>query len=111
MAKWQITWGSLLVGLMAGVLACGDAATGDSVTKATETVRGLVQEMKTRSLLELESLTLIDENGARLTFEARSGQVEGFTPSHIRDHMVQGQPVTVTFHRENGVLVINDITD
>ena len=59
----------------------------------------------------LESLTLVDENGTRWMFEARGRQVEGFTPSHVREHMVLGQPVRVTFHRENGALIINDITD
>ena len=111
MSRWRITLGLLLIALTAGALACGGNSARDSAIEAAETVQGFLQEVKSVSLLELESLTLVDERGTRWTFEASGRQVEGFTPSHLREHMVLGQPVIVTFHRENGALVINDITD
>ena len=111
MSRWRITLGLLLIALTAGALACGGNSAGGPSTEAAETVQGFLQEVKSISLLELESLTLVDDKGTRWTFESHGRQVEGFTPSHLREHMVLGLPVIVTFHRGNGSLVINDITD
>ena len=76
-----------------------------------EDVRGLVVQVEARSLLELEFLTVEDANGTRWTFVARGQIPSDLTPSHLRDHMLQGLPVTVTFYRENGTLVLRDLAD
>jgi hypothetical protein len=75
-------------------------------------VRGHVVDVQSESLLELTSAEIMDGDGKRWRFEARgfSDSAE-FTPSHLREHMVLGEPVTVKYHDEDGVLVIDDITD
>ena len=101
----------LLAVLAPGVLACGSSSSGDSEAGEPETVRGLIQEVKAKSLLELESLTIEDDSGVRWTFEARGKGFEGFTPSHLREHMVLALFVAATFHREDGVLVLDSLAD
>ena len=76
---------------------------------ATETVRGVVVEVEAASLLELESLIVLDDAGKEWTFVARG--YRGFTPSHLNEHRVLGDSIAVNFHRENATLVIDDITD
>ena len=86
--------------------ACGS----DEKTPATlESVTGQVGEIEPASLLEVGALTVTDQAGRTWRFEGRS--YKGFTPSHLREHKLQGLPITVLFHREGSVLVIDDVTD
>ncbi len=91
------------VGLLLAFGACGDQAGA---------VRGRVVDVQSASLLELTSAEIVDGDGKRWRFEARgfSDPID-FTPSHLRAHMVLGEPVTVEYHKEDGVLVIDDIDD
>ena len=88
---------------------CGDGADAPTGVPKSETVNEHVLQVKAASLIELESLTVEDDKGVTWTFEA-AGVLE-LTPSHLRQHMVLGESVTVTFHRENDTLVIDAITD
>ena len=73
-------------------------------------VRGTILEVDSASIVDLRSLDVQDGSGAKWHFEARRRFVE-FTPSHLRQHMVQGLSVTVLYHVEDDTLVIDDITD
>ena len=106
-AALRLTLTALLVALAAGWSAC-DSGEGPPPREA-ESVRGMVVEVDAASLLDLESLTVLDDAGKRWTFVARG--YRGFTPSHLNEHRVLGDPVTVVFHRGSGGLVIDDITD
>jgi hypothetical protein len=55
------------------------------------------------------SFDLQADDGRSLSFTAE-GDV-GFTPSHLREHMVLAQPVTVTYREERGVLVATHVDD
>ena len=97
---------ALAVGLLAGVaLACG-AEDGPGTAAS---VSGVVLDMSAQSLVQIESLTLQDEAGAAWDFVG--GGYKGVSPSHLRQHMVQGLPISVSFHEEGGVLVIDEIGD
>lgn len=74
-----------------------------------QSVRGHVLDVQARSLTEVESLTLVDDQGKEWQFQAQ-GNV-GFTPSHIREHMLLGQPVTVFYREEGEALVAVRVTD
>ena len=65
--------------------------------------------MEAQSLAELVSVDVEDAQGVMWHFVA--GGFKGFTPSHLREHMVQGAPVSVRYRKENGTLVIEEITD
>jgi|TARA_Y100000031_G_scaffold145723_1_gene178634 hypothetical protein len=73
-------------------------------------VRGLVVAVEGRNITELESLAIRDEAGKIWTFTSDAGFV-GFTPSHLREHQLQGHPVAVTYVVEGDTLVVVDIAD
>ena len=68
-------------------------------------------EVSARSLLELDSIVVQDAEGQRWRLDGASRSFSGFSPSHLREHSVLGQPVAVSFYEEKGSLVIVGITD
>ena len=98
------------------IITVTDRATDDNEPDFTESVRGMVVEVNSVSVNQLDTLNIKDLNGNTWKFEVPTGY-EGFTPSHLREHMVQGSPVTVMFNRRNtpkcrdGCLIIEKITD
>lgn len=102
-----LTWVALLIA--ASVACAGGSSDGNLSAQQTEIVRGLIFEVNTKSLLDIESLTLVDDVGNTWIFGG--GGFRGFTPSHLNEHRVLGDPITVTFHRKNGDLVIDKISD
>ena len=108
---------SALLGLLAVLLigaSCGDDAKGESTREQLQ-VRGVVTDVQARSLLELESLRIVDERNTVWDFrpgpESVSGSGHDYTPSHLRQHMVQGVPVIVTYVEEDGILTIVSISE
>ena len=95
------------------LIACGGDSGSDTSAQAghEETVRGLILEVNAMSLLELESLRLEDEDGTIWLFEGGGRTLPGLTPSHIREHMLAGQRISVTFERDGAVLSIVDVAD
>ena len=100
--------GLALGALVLGALSCQREPGQKS---ETEMVRGHILEVEAKSLLELGKLIIQDEDGELWSFGEQQSVPAQFTPSHLRDHMVQGLSVTVTFHRKDGFLVIDDIAD
>ena len=53
-----------------------------------------------------------DDEGVSLEFHAAGRRFTDFTPSHVREHMLQGLGVIVTYHRaDDGTLYIVTIRD
>ena len=91
----------LLAAALALTMACGGGE---------NTVRGVVIEVEARSISEVAFLTIEEEGSGKVwTFQA-DGPV-GFTPSHIREHMFQGQAVTVRFQERDGLFFAVLVTD
>ena len=107
---WAILGIVILVSITSA-LACSGGSTTESIADVTERVEGLIQDVEAKSLLELQSLTLRDDNGETLRFEANGKILAEFPPSHLREHMVLGLRVTVVFHREGDTLILDDVTD
>ena len=105
--KGLLSWVLLACAAFAAAAwACG----GDSDRQdPSETITGMIVEVEAGSLIDLDSLTVRDAAGTTWRFVSRN--FRGFTPSHLNEHRVQGQSVTVAFHRENGDLIIDAITD
>ncbi|MBI4312852.1 MAG: hypothetical protein HY681_13885 [Chloroflexi bacterium] len=74
-----------------------------------QTVRGHVQDVQARSLTEVETLTLEDSDGKVWRFQSE-GNI-GFTPSHIREHMLRGEEMTVYYTRQGDRLTAVRVTD
>ena len=85
------------------VVSC-QPATGDGA------VVGHVVEVTAKSLVEFETLTIVDDDGKEWVFSG--GEFPGFTPSHLEEHQALGEPVRVFYVREeDGTLRIVRIED
>ncbi len=100
---------AVLTAVSALTVACG----GDSPAATVATngqVRGLILEVDSRSITEVETLRIRDEAGIVWTFAADKSFV-GFTPSHLREHQLLGDTVLVTYTNRDGVLMAEHIGD
>ena len=94
--------------------ACGngdDTATAVTASPGEDsgTVKGLVVEVAGRNLVELETQRIRAEDGTVWTFTAQ-GPLE-FSPSHLREHQIFGETVTVSYVRRGELLVAVEIGD
>ena len=74
-----------------------------------KSVRGHVIDVQARSLTEVQSLIIQDNNGTIWTFRT-AGDIE-FTPSHIKEHMLLGQELSVYYADRNGHLIVLSVID
>lgn len=101
----------LLAVVALAALACTSSSVDDAAGVGRESVQGFIRVVEAQSLLELKSLDLTDEGGNTWHFDAKGKTFASFTPSHLKEHMLQGLLVTVVFHREGEMLVVDEITD
>ncbi len=92
---------AVLVVLFLVAASCDDASVGTD--SGLRQVRGQVVEVVPRSITEVETLRVQDEDGREYVF-VTEGFV-GFTPSHLREHSLFGQTVLVTYRERDGRLV------
>ena len=97
---------STCVLLLISILLLPAAACGDSVSE----MRGLVTEVKAASLTEVESFSVQEEGTGKLWTFTAEGFI-GFMPSHIRQHMLEGQMVVVRYREIYGRLVATLVSD
>ena len=100
--------------VVAVALVFGSYCGGDGGgTKASEAVfEGLITSVEARTLLELESIEVTDDDGKSLEFHAAGRRFVEFTPSHVREHILQGLGVIVTYREsDDGALHIVNIKD
>ena len=71
------------------------SACGSGREAEPKTARGLVVNLAAASITTLQSFELRTDDGQVLQFRV-DGDV-GITPGHAREHMVLGEPVTVTY--------------
>lgn len=95
---------AVVVGLFA-VLVFLLAACGNDL----KTVHGVITDVQARSLTEVATFSVQDSTGRSWSFETE-GPIN-FTPSHIREHALMGQPVTVYYQAEGERLLAQRITD
>ena len=107
----RVMLGLVLIVVMSVAMACGEKSAQDAPAGETQVVHGRILEVEARSFSEIGKLTIGDDSGTTWRFGEQRKAMSGFNPSHLRDHMVQGLRITVTFHREDGELVIDDIAD
>ena len=93
----------LLVAITLLVASCGRSG-------ALKNVRGLLTDVQAHSISQVETLTIEEQGtGDRWTFQVK-GDI-GFTPSHLRAHMLQAEAVTVTYEERDGRLLAVKVTD
>jgi hypothetical protein len=76
---------------------------------AAQVVRGLVVNVQVASFSQIGAFDLHADDGQTLTFTVEGNP--GITPSHLREHMVLAEPVTVIYHRSDDQLVATRIDD
>ena len=95
---------------VAALLACANVV-GCGGEPDVRTARGYVLRVESKTLLELDFVQVRTEAGETIELSARGKRFPGFSPAHLREHMIQGLPVTVSYHQENGELVLDDVRD
>lgn len=82
---------------------------------ATQTVRGVLLEVVSPSISQVQRFTLRTDDGRELTFFPASGFNAGaahaMSPGHMRQHMAVAEPVRVTYRDDEGTLVALSATD
>ena len=101
---------ALGIGLLL-LLTMGLGVACSSSRDKVETVRGLVVDVKAVSITEMESLTVRDEDGRVWRFTAEGFTDPIFTPSHLRQHGITGEMVTIYFKKRGDELIIVRVTD
>jgi hypothetical protein len=95
--------------LVIGNLSCSGERIDTNDASFME-VSGLVIDFEARSLTEIDHLTL--ETAAGQSYKLNVGKNLGkFTPSHIRQHMVHGELVEISYFRRDGENWLKDIQD
>ena len=100
----------LIVILSAALALVSSGCLGQAPDESREQVRGHVVDVVISSITEVESLQIRDEAGKIWDFKGAQGFI-GFTPSHVREHQVQGLTVLVTYVREGDMLVAVHLAD
>ena len=76
------------------------AALGCQPASGDGEVVGHVVEVTAKSLVAVETLTIVTSDGTE--WEFAGGEFSGFTPSHLEEHQALGEPVKVVYVREDG---------
>jgi histidinol dehydrogenase len=83
--------------------ACGGGGNGE------RSVEGIITDVQSTGLTEIESFTLRTNRGETLVFrvapDARPEAEEGFVPGHLRSHAVAAEQVRVYYREEAGELL------
>ncbi|MDP8923397.1 MAG: hypothetical protein M3O34_11040 [Chloroflexota bacterium] len=100
---------SVDVVLAVALILIGLSLSGCAGEPTTGAVRGLLTDVQAASLTMLREVELRAEDGRVLRFTVDGDT--GITPGHAREHMVNAEPVTVTYRSEQGKLVALRIDD
>lgn len=91
---------AVLVALCFLASACGDGE---------HSVEGVILDVQSSSLTELDSFTVRSNDGETLVFvpdpDAPLDPEEGLFPGHLQGHMQAAEQVTVYYREEDGTLV------
>ena len=101
-------WLPILALVLAGATACGEPEPSAFETGEMR-IRGMVLEVVARNISEVETLRLLGEDDREYHFTSEG--FVGFSPSHLREHQLFGQPVIVSYVQKGGQLVAVAITD
>ena len=99
--------------LIMGFLIQGCANQEDKINSKVLTIEGLIVEVESQSLVEASSITVVDRSGEEYMLYLE-GNYGPFTPSHLREHMTAGMPISVEYVVSDyklNVIAISDDSD
>ena len=106
----HFTASALTVVVALALAVAGCANSGDAAGHPDQRqLRGQIVEVIARNISEVETLRVRDDQGEVFTFTTRG--FVGFSPSHLREHRLFGQPVLVIYIQEDDRLIAVQITD
>jgi hypothetical protein len=76
---------------------------------SSHVARGVIVDVQARDIARAESVRLQAEGGQILQLKVANSVA--FPPSHLREHMLFGEPVTVTYVESGDGLLATEITD
>ena len=81
--------------------------------QASGTAEGIVIDVKSASVTQVDTFTLRTAEGRELLFRIGPLELDGdaFPAGHLREHMALGEPIRVAFRDENGSSVAYRLTD
>ena len=97
--------------MLIGVALGGCEKTPEGPAEGHRRFRGTVMSFEAESLLEFEFITVANEPGVVLDFHSGGSRFEEFTPAHVREHMILGDPVEVIYRESEVVLLIVSLRD
>jgi hypothetical protein len=81
----------------------------------TQTARGVLLDVVSPSIQQVDRFTLRTDDGQLLNFVAapdfNANAQHAMTPGHMRQHMALADPVVVVYRDDNGTLVALSATD
>jgi hypothetical protein len=97
------------------VAGCSAAPAASPVKTQTQTARGVLLDVVSPGIQQVERFTLRTDDGQVLSFVAapdfNAGLSHAMTPGHMRQHMALADAVIVTYRNESGTLVALSATD
>ncbi len=88
---------------------------GCSAPEKTQSVRGVLLDVVSPSIQQVDSFSLRTDDGQELSFltapDFNKGASHAMTPGHMRQHMALADPVLVTYREEAGKLIALSATD
>jgi hypothetical protein len=93
------------------VVGCSSPA----ATAPTQTVRGVLLDVSSTNLQQVDTFTVRADDGRELSFivapNFNADVSHAMTPGHMRQHMALADPVLVTYREQDGKLVALSATD
>ena len=74
-------------------------------------ISGLIQDIESDSLKYYDFIVVTDDQNNRWVFKQGNSSTIGFSPSHLREHMLFGLPVTVEFYKSDKGYIVSDLYD
>ena len=99
--------------LIMGFLIQGCAGQENKINSKILSIEGLIVEVESQSLVEASSITVVDRSGEEYMLYLE-GNYGPFTPSHLREHMTAGMPISVEYVVSDyklNVIAISDDSD
>ena len=97
------------------LVACSQAPPIGPPTGQTLTARGVLLDVVSPGIQQVDRFTLRTDDGQLMSFVAapdfNAGATHAMTPGHMRQHMALGDPVLVTYREDNGTLDALSATD
>ncbi len=75
-------------------------------------IRGFIRDFSASTLQSFDTVTVEDEKGILWHFSSNGRVFPGFSPSHLRDHMITGKTILITYEKgERSMLLVHGISD